>query len=214
MTAQPSLFDIGHREVDPMDLSQWWTPVSIAERMVAWCGSIMPRTILEPSAGCGRLVDACNARWSGARVTAHELHGPTAETLAARYRGDLRTTVLRGDYLEAPAPRERFDLCVMNPPYEHGFDGRFLAKAMDESVRVVALVRLVALAGQARHREVWSRIDAGEWHIAGLAVFAARPEFDPGVAVGEREVTSAQADFCVVKLTREPTRTSVEWWMP
>jgi len=193
-------------------LSQWFTRPDLARRIVAWCGNIGPtnniRRVLEPGAGSGALVRPLLDR--GVDVTAHEIDPAWAQHL----RDTTGATVVEGDYLEAAPPAEPYCLAVMNPPYEKGADGRHLAKAMDESLRVVALVRCNALFGAERHRHVWSRIgtptEPGEWWMSGLALLVGRPGFDgPGA-------TSPMHEFCVVKLTRVPSQVGrnfcPEWW--
>lgn len=202
-----SLDEVAPR-IDRETLSAWFTPPALARRMVAWCGDVgrLDR-ILEPSAGRGSLVEAIRERSDAPRITAHELDPRSVAWL--RGLDFPRVDVVEGDYLAAPAPAARYDLCVQNPPYENGQDGAFLEKAMNESERVVALVRLVALAGQERYRRVWSRVGEGrEFVMAGLAILSARPDFG-----GE---DGAKADFAVVKLSRREVctvdRTAVEWW--
>lgn len=195
--------------------SQWFTPMDIARKMVAWCGDL-PRgtTILEPSAGSGNIVAAIRERSTMQHVHAVELDPYYADRLAARFPDDKRLTVRAGSYLDEPAPAERYRYGIANPPYESGLDGEFLAKMTGECDRIVALVRLACLAGKDRHAKVWRQLE-GEWRMVGLALFPSRPEFEAGRAVGtRREGESAKADFCVVKLSRTPgdKRTEIEWW--
>lgn len=196
--------------LDRLALSQWHTPPALALRMAKWAGgAIRLSRILEPSAGGGALVRAaieCEAK-AGA-IDAIELD-PRWATKLRDIGGGLR--IENRDYLVRPARDHRYDLCLQNPPYEGGMDGRFLGKAMDESDRVIALVRTVALHGDERFRTVWRRCQAdGDFALIGLAILSARPDFG-----GEH---SAMADFCVVKLARrslrlaEQTGTHVEWW--
>lgn len=203
------------------DRSTWFTPMPIARRMVSWAGSIQPRSILEPSCGSGNLIAACRERWTHATIAAVELDPFYVGNARDRFGDDFRTSVYGGSFLDPPQIVDSFDLCVMNPPYEDGLDGKFLARAMDISDRVIALVRLAALVGQARTEAVWSRCRPdGDFVLRGLALFAGRPRFEAGRSIGDREDGgSAKADFCVVKLSRrtEPERgvdvpTHVEWW--
>lgn len=214
MTAALFDADVMKPRINRDELSQWFTPPDLAARVVRWCGDVRRfDRILEPSAGCGRLLDAVRDVTAQPQLVAHELDPAWAATLEQSFFADQRTTVVHGDYLAAPAPEARYDLCLSNPPYEGGQDGAFIEKAMDESDRVVAILRLVALAGQERYRRVWSRVGWGrEWAMVSVAILVARPDFG-----GEH---GAQADFCVVKLARrdvaspesfrglEPT----EWW--
>lgn len=85
--------------------SQWFTPMDIARKMVAWCGDL-PRgtTILEPSAGSGNIVAAIRERSTMQHVHAVELDPYYADRLAARFPDDKRLTVRAGSYLDEPAP--------------------------------------------------------------------------------------------------------------
>ena len=196
------------------DKSQWFTPPDIAARMVRWAGAVTPDVVIEPSTGSGNLVQAAFDRWSGTRVEAFEVDPFYANALTTRFDASGRVSVVCGDYLAYRNAREPYDvLGLANPPYEDGLDGQFLAKLMDECDRIVALVRLACLAGAKRRQGVWSRLDR-DWNLHGLAIFASRPEFQAGRAVGDRrEGESAKADFCVVKLSRYGSMsTGVEWW--
>lgn len=203
------------------DRSTWFTPLPIARRMVAWAGAVQPRSILEPSCGSGNLIKACRERWTHATIEAVELDPHYVDRSLDRFAGDVRTHILRGSFLDVQPIGDSFDLCVMNPPYEDGLDGRFLARAMDVSDRVIALVRLAALVGQARTEAVWSRCRPdGDFVLRGLALFSGRPRFEAGRSIGDREDGgSAKADFCIVKLSRRTADergvdvpTHVEWW--
>lgn len=194
---------------DRLALSQWHTPADLALRMAKWAGgAIRLSRILEPSAGGGALVKAaiaCDAK-AGA-ITAIEL-----DQRWARKLGEIEgLDVENRDYLMRPARDHRYDLALMNPPYEQGLDGKFISKAMDESDRVIALIRTVALNGADRHARVWRRcMPDGDFAMIGLAVLPQRPDFG-----GEH---GAMADFCVVKLARRSLRlseqvgTHMEWW--
>jgi predicted RNA methylase len=212
--------DLAERVVD-VDGGQWFTPMPIARRMAAWAGSIMPTSILEPACGSGNLIAACRERWSGTVIEAVELDPYYADRTRDRFADDYSVSVYTGSFLDSQPVGDSHDLCVMNPPYEDGLDGRFLARAMDLSDRVIALVRLAALVGQARTEAVWSRCQpGGDFALRGLALFAGRPRFEAGRAIGDREDGgSAKADFCVTKLSRRTADergldipTHVEWW--
>lgn len=183
-------------------LSQWFTPARIAKRMALWAGDV-DGLVLEPSAGDGALVNA----WQSLDDAF-----PPRPVVAVEI--DINFCAEHGwrceDYLTRAAPPERYALALMNPPYEGGLDGAFLAKAMDECDRVIALIRLAALAGAGRHADVWRRVEENRdgWWMPGLAIFSSRPSFD-GPIDG-----SAKSDFVCVKLSRvgAPERTAVEWW--
>ena len=213
--------DTAQRHREDADASQWFTPLPIARRMVAWAVSIKPSSIIEPSCGSGNLIAACRERWSNAVIEGVEMDPHYADACRQRFSDVAWTYVFTASFFDWEMVGGPHDLCVMNPPYEDGLDGRFLAHAMDLSQRVIALVRLAALAGQARHEGVWSRCSpSGDFALRGLAIFAGRPRFESGRSIGDREDSgSAKADFCVVKLSRRTDDergvdipTHVEWW--
>lgn len=190
-------------------LSQWFTPPALATRLVRWCGGIPAMRALEPSAGNGQILRALRERSEGTEIDAVELDPRFAGKLMGF---DQLVHVECCDYLTRPAPQRLYDLTVMNPPYEDGADGRFIAKAMDESERVIALCRLNVVTGKGRHERVWSRVDSGEWDLVGLAFLVGRPSFS---AAGE-ESDSPLSDFVAIKLRRPANlprvETAVEWW--
>jgi predicted RNA methylase len=191
LSAEPR---VGH---DPA-LSQWFPPAPLAERIVRWAleGWPEPQTILEPSAGDGALIRPLPETW-GRRVTACEID--------PRWNVDLCMlpqigVILAGDFLTFQ-PTGPYDLCLMNPPYEYGLDGDFVAAALRCSRRVVALLRLAALAGVQRRHQIWERAC-----LRRLAILSGRPSF-VGPSTG-----SPRHDFCVVEIVHEETDTAVEWW--
>lgn len=189
-------------------LSQWYTPADLASRLVAWCGAARGWRILEPSAGSGALVRPWldNEFAEPSQITACEID--------PRWATHLRETcgvhVEECDYLTRPGPAEPYDLAIMNPPYEGGLDSAFVAKAMGESRRIVALVRSAFLHGLTRHDRIWSRVEVGPWRLVSIAYLVGRPSFlAAGAASG-----SPLSDFVALKLSRvEGERgPSVEWW--
>lgn len=196
-------------------LSQWHTPDALGARLAEWTGRL-PRSsrVLEPSAGSGALVRPMldGGAWalsSPAQITACELDPRWAAHLRETCPG---VAVEEGDYLARPEPAEPYDLALMNPPYEGGADSLFVAKAMRESRRVVALVRSAFLHGAARHERVWSQVERGDWRLVGIAYLVGRPSFS---AAGEAS-GSPLSDFIAIKLSRiwheADPRTGVEWW--
>ena len=86
---------------------------------------------------------------------------------------------------------------------------------LEAAPRVVAILRLSALAGLRRHAGVWSRCEpGGDFVLTGLAICAARPAF---LEAGG-EATSGRTEFCAVRLERSryhsphAPSTRVEWW--
>lgn len=207
MSAQLSIDGTG--PTHKPELSQYFTRPRLAERLVEWavsrCSELADlRAGLEPSAGGGAFVGPMLQRFDA--VTAHELDPGWAAHLIRAYPG---ARVVEGDYLAARRPRVGpYDLACMNPPYEELQDARHIAKAMDESLRVLALIRTHALHSTGRYRPVWSRLgspeDPGPWWMSGQVYFISRPF--PG----------AQFEYTAVLLTRHPDETGrtfqPEWW--
>lgn len=90
------------------------TPRNVAARMAELAGIVDGTTVLEPSAGSGRLADA--ARDRGGAITCVEANHTLCELLTAKGHA-----VVRGDFLDF-APMERFDCVCMNPPFEDSAD--------------------------------------------------------------------------------------------
>lgn len=195
-------------------LSQWWTPGDAADRLAAWCGDMgRIHSVIEPSAGDGALVSALCHRQPTLAVDAIEIDPRHIDALRERTADFYGVHVECCDYLTRRAPDHLYDLALANTPYEEGLDSRFLAKLMDESTRVVALVRLAMLETQRTHERVWSRIDDGSWMLSGMAIFVRRPVF---IAPGASS-TGGMTAFAAIKLRRSEAgiprkQTAVEWW--
>lgn len=177
------------------ELSQHFTPASLAERIVAFAGIEEGERVLEPSAGSGAFVGPLLK--AGAQVTAIEIDG--------RYVDHLSTThpaahVIEADFL-AVTPFH-VDLVLMNPPYENGLDGAFIAHALKFAPRVIALIRTHALHGRERYGSLWRHTA-----ITRLALCVNRPSFGGG---------SPMHEFCVVEVKHAlPTHrlnSPIRWW--
>jgi predicted RNA methylase len=192
-------------------LSQWFTPDHLALKVAVWglAGS-NASTILEPSAGGGALVRAARIARFSAKVYAYEIDPYWARRVGSE---DPSVCILEADALTVTWPK--VDAVIMNPPYENGHDGEFLERALEAAPRVVAILRLSALAGLQRHQGVWSRCESGgDFALTGLAICAARPSF---LEAGG-DPTSGRTEFCAVRLERSRyhsscvPQTRVEWW--
>lgn len=202
-----------HVDIAPRDSekqrawSQWWTPETLASRFAHFAlDGLASGHIVEPSAGAGSLVHACLEARPCMSITAVEIDPVWAAVLRRDFAGKP-VQVIEGSYLQTDLPR--CHVVVMNPPYEGGQDGVFIARAMLHGQRVAALIRVNGLVGLDRHRRVWSRIGSG-WQLTGLAYCVRRPQFlAAGLTVG-----NAESDFCAVRLERgrRAQRTEVEWW--
>lgn len=195
-------------------LSQWFTPEETAARIAAWVGR--PQVgwrLLEPSAGHGSLVRAMLNVSPSVHVDALDIDPACCDALRSVNALGSVVNVECCDYLTRPAPRLPYDQSVLNPPYEGGLDSAFVAKAMAESKRVVALVRLAMLETQRTYERVWSQVQSGDWVLHGMAVFVRRPVF---LAAGE-ESDGGKTAFAAIKLSRvygdrQERETRMEWW--
>jgi predicted RNA methylase len=200
-------------------LSQFYTPPVTAQKMVESIGDVKLWRVLEPACGLGALVKPLLARGSG-RLLSEECHDPmrvVAYDIDARNIDWCRDNIAdpsvawwQADYLTEPTPCELYDLCLMNSPYEGGLDGDFLAKAMSESQRIVALIKTESLHGVSRYNSVWSKCSGMEspWILRTVSAFIRRPNFGGN---------GGQVEFSVVKLSRRTEEdgnatSCVEWW--
>lgn len=178
--------------------SQWFTPEPIA-RELAWLAQDMftsrtfyrgrlraesPLRVLEPSAGRGALIRAIFEVESNGRaphtltVDAVERDPRWAEQLADLPRVRVETCC----YLERPAPAQRYDLAITNPPYDGGVETQHLAKMLDECERILALLPARSLHGVARYEWVWSRFQGPgqDWWLHQQKHLIRRPSFGEG----------------------------------
>jgi len=185
-------------------LSQFYTPPRIAQRMVQSVGDVRLFRVLEPSCGLGALLKPLAERGSG-RIASDVLSfGPMVvdavdidarniewckANVASNDDADLRYEC--GDYLKRPQPMEAFyDLGLVNPPYENGQDGEFLAKMMRECIRIVALIRTESLHGVARYEQVWRHCDGPEspWVVRTVETLVRRANFGGGGGMIETSI--------------------------
>lgn len=194
-------------------LGQWFTPPDLAAALVGLAASTFDHDarctlrVLEPSAGRGNLIRAIVARAPGAAIDAIDIDPRWCHEL--RVLGGCR--VHEGDYLARPAPAQRYDLAVTNPPYDGGAETEHLAKLLDECTRIVALLPTRSLHGKARYRRVWHRFDPrpearalgpNDWHVRQKVHCVSRPAF--GESGGTDEIV-------LLDLRRAPGPCDVRW---
>jgi phospholipid N-methyltransferase len=142
------------------------TPPAIAAMMVEILAPQPGETILEPSAGTGRLLDPILAREIEVGVTAAELCPRLCQHLYEQYPGvRLRT----GDFL-AMRFEDRFDGIIMNPPFRRGTDVRHILHAR---TLLKPGGRLVALCYNGIRQEQHLRPVASTWTVLPTASFRA-----------------------------------------
>lgn len=104
------------------DFGQFDTPHVLAENVVDLADVQAGMSVLEPSAGVGRIAAA--ARQAGSFVTCWEIDEKRAEKLA-----DVAHSLNVGDFLAAE-PVSAFDRVVMNPPFAKQDDIRHVLHAL------------------------------------------------------------------------------------
>lgn len=193
---------------DPLD--RYYTGPELAERIVEWAlRTPCKGAVLEPSAGDGAFVRALLALRHP--VDAVELDPKACKGLSKLANGTL-FNVEQADFLKWKGGQ--YELALMNPPYSHpdGADGRHVARALQHSFRVVALVRANFLHGFTRWHQVfrWAR-------LTRQVVLCRRPPFYGPADSGH----TARHDYTVIELVRTGSenasglgyRTEVEWWV-
>lgn len=105
------------------DLQYYPTPVDVAERIVKGISGVKGARVLEPSCGCGRIMDALLK--AGAAVVGCEVDPMRAARAEAKGHRVMRMNFL------ATSPTADFDMVVMNPP----FYGKHYAKHVRHALR-------------------------------------------------------------------------------
>ncbi len=99
------------------------TPESLAKRMAEIADIKAGMTVLEPSAGSGRLADI--AKGMGAKVDAVEMHSSLRDILTKKGHN-----VVEHDFTTMVA-EPKYDRVLMNPPFEKGQDMVHVQRAYD-----------------------------------------------------------------------------------
>lgn len=194
-------------------LSQWYTPPELARRMAALV-DLRGKRVLEPSAGSGNLVKEALVA-GAANVQACDIDARNVSTLRRRFliqeeRGDIGLWE-PVDFLRLPTADEdtgvrlRFDVALMNPPWDDGEHWNHILHALKFAPVVIALAPLAMLEGQERYSGLWAHCT-----LDRLAICSSRPAFGP-------EEGGKMPVACFV-LRRgnswpgEAMTTQVEWW--
>lgn len=146
------------RVVSSFNLFQ--TPEVIAARMVDHLEGFT--TILEPSAGLGRIYRAIRAASSIADCTLVDVSIECCAELYRATEGDTNARLVQADFLACDVDRlGRFDAVAMNPPFKQGTDIKHILHATNFLNPGGRLVALCAAGPRQRARlQPW----ADEWH--------------------------------------------------
>ena len=161
------------------------TPPDLAARVIELAEIKAGMTVLEPSAGTGRLLDALSHQQL-AITTAVEINPELAASLTMKHP---LLGVIQGDFLEIAPTLGAFDRIVMNPPFQNAQDIRHIRAAralLRPGGRLVALCANGPRQQDAFRAEAdyWEDIDAGTFDgtnvRAALVVFT-RPTAQPSL---------------------------------
>jgi len=174
------------RAVSAFQLFQ--TPPALAARLVELAGIKPGDTVLEPSAGLGRLVDPILAALKGSgKVLAVEVSPELSGELFAKYE-DHPVQLFQRDFLTVSPPREgncglilkdlpevRISAVVMNPPFHMRADVRHVLHAL-QFLGTGGTLAGLCLAGPHREKALrpladhWEAIPAGTFKAEGTSV--------------------------------------------
>lgn len=188
--------------------SQWYTAPVLAERIARWAIEPlrdMELCVLEPSAGRGALAIQLWDLHEVRLLKCVEIDPENARELER-----LGFQVTCSDFRAWEAPH-RFDLAVMNPPFEDGAAEAHIIHALKSCDRVVAHVPLTTLEGQDRRSGLWSQA-----YLKRLVIHSSRPKYS-----GSR--SGGQTAMCTIDVVRRPegqpkngrvaaSGVEVEWW--
>lgn len=197
-------------------LSQWYLDPALATRIADWALEPLATRacVLEPSAGRGALAYAIRA---ASRTVA--IGSPVCVEMDPVNAMHLLTVggfdTWTGDFLAYDGEGcGRFDMAIMNPPFEDGQTEAHILHALDLCDRVVCHCPLTTLAGKDRREGLWSIA-----YLKRLVIHATRPKYS-----GSK--TGGMTDMCTIDVVRRPENlcvlpnigyvaasgVDVEWW--
>jgi len=145
------------------DLAYYPTPKAVTDHVLSDIYVRPGQRVLEPSCGCGRILDAVRRNQPEAILRGIEYDaGRAHETRAKGY------TVQRANFLDVP-PDPTFDVVLMNPP----FAGRHWRKHLDHAMRFLADGgQLVAILPASAWYDGHIKGIIGTWRDLPVASFA------------------------------------------
>lgn len=145
------------------DLQYYPTPEDVANRLVTWYAYLNGLRVLDPSCGCGRLLDA--AKKQGAITFGIEYDAGRANQAKAKGH-----RVATANFLEvAPPPEsEKYDAVLMNPP----FYGKHYFKHIEHAKKFVRSCGTLLAILPATARYDHGLITGGTWYDLPLGSFS------------------------------------------
>ena len=139
------------------------TPEPLAARLVSMLGDLTGKAVLEPSAGCGRLVREL-VKAGADEITAVDVSPDCVDVVAP-----LVTNAVHADFLaQTPATLGMFDAVAMNPPFTRRSDIAHVKHALKF---LFPGGKLAGLCLATDHRREALRHLADEWHDLPAGTF-------------------------------------------
>ena len=151
------------------------TPAGLAERMAEHIPEDC-HTILEPSAGLGRLYTAARLQAPGATIHLNEINKDLSRELFAMTEDDEQTLLTQADFLEIFPAGGQYDCIIMNPPFKMRRDVKHIMHAFTHWLKPGGKLIALCLAGPIRERmlqpmcDTWEPIEAGTFAKEGTRV--------------------------------------------
>lgn len=149
-------------------LQYYPTPAKVVDEILADIYPLKGQRVLEPSCGCGRIMDAL--RKAGARPFGIEVDPSRVAEVRAKGHN-----VWQGNFLEAPVPvsGHGYDRVVMNPP----FYGRHYAKHVEHALKflnpggtLTAILPATARYDHGLFDGKWSDLPVGSFSESGTNI--------------------------------------------
>lgn len=149
----------------------------------------VPKSILEPQAGQGALVEKCRVRWKEAEISCMELDSINVAVLQSK-----GFKVIHYDFLTFSGV-DKFDLIIMNPPFSAGLQHLEKAIEMLFSGEIVCLLNAETLKNQfSNERKVF---------FQKLEEMGADIEYLPGEFIEAEVKTKVEVALVYIKIHRE-----------
>lgn len=184
-------------------LSQWYMEPELARRIAEWATILLPRDsrVLEPSCGEGSLVAALTEIERIGFIVGVEIDKEKAAFARKRFEAETNVGIDCADFM-LWEPHYKFDLALMNPPFEGGQTEDHLLRALGFAERVVCHCPLTTLEGVNRKKRLWSKVS-----MRGMIIHSQRPRYSGRKGGGETAMCTV--DLCL-GVGRGPTQ--IEWW--
>ncbi len=150
------------------DLQYFPTPKEVVSRLLGNTYRLKGKKVLEPSCGCGRIMDA--ARSEGAEVFGIEYDpGRVAEAKAKGH------SVMLANFLDV-VPSEDYDFVIMNPPFYGRHYAKHVKHALDFLKPGGMLYAILPITARVDHGELdeyrpqWSDLPVGSFKESGTNI--------------------------------------------